>query len=339
MDSLWFEYYLPLIWAALIGTAIVLYVVLDGFDLGIGILFPWTREEGERDQMMNSVAPFWDGNETWLVLGGGGLWIAFPKAFAVIMPALYLPIIFMLLGLVFRGVAFEFRFVSKPNHHWWDVAFAGGSVVAAFCQGTVLGTVIHGITVVDGQFAGGPFDWLHPFAILCGLGLVAGYALLGSGWLMMRVEGPLEAKAQRWAPIALILLVAFIVAVSIWTPLAFPGLTDRWFKEPEIYYLWPVPLLTALFAWLASRGIANARGLQTFSSSVALFLLCFLGLAISVFPYLVPPTITLWDASAVPESQLFLLLGAVPLVPIILIYTGFIYWTFRGKLKPGEGYH
>jgi len=337
--SLWFDYYLPLIWALLIGTAIVLYVLLDGFDLGVGILFPWTREEGERDVMMNTVAPFWDGNETWLVLGGGGLWIAFPKAYAVIMPAVYLPVIFMLLSLVFRGVAFEFRFVSKPNHRRWDIAFAVGSTLAAFCQGVILGAVIYGVTVADGQFAGGPFDWLHPFSVLCGLGLVAGYALLGSGWLMMRTEGPLYGKARRWAVPSLGLLVAFIVAVSIWTPLAIPGIAERWFTTPEIYWLWPVPLFTALFAWLAMRGIDGGHGLQTFASSVGLFLLCFLGLAISVFPYLVPPTITIWEAAAAPESQLFMLLGTVPLLPIILIYTGFVYWTFRGKLKPGEGYH
>ncbi|WP_108660138.1 cytochrome d ubiquinol oxidase subunit II [Acuticoccus kandeliae] len=339
MDTLWFTTYLPLIWAALIGVAVVLYVLLDGFDLGMGILFPFTKDERERDQMMNSVAPFWDGNETWLILGGGGLWVAFPKAYAIIMPAVYLPIIFMLLALVFRGVAFEFRFVSKPNHRKWDIAFALGSTVAAFCQGMVLGAVVYGVPVTDAQFSGGPFDWLHPFSILCGVGLVAGYALLGSGWLMMRVEGELREKARRWARPLLFALVAFIAVVSIWTPLAIPPIADRWFSWPEIAYLVPVPLLTAWFTWLALRGVEAGKGAKTFLSSVALFVLCFAGLAISVFPYLVPRSITLWEAAAAPESQLFLLLGAVPMVPIILIYTGFIYWTFRGTLKPGEGYH
>ncbi|MCF3934573.1 cytochrome d ubiquinol oxidase subunit II [Acuticoccus sp. M5D2P5] len=339
METLWFTYYLPLIWAALIGVAVVLYVLLDGFDLGMGILFPFTKDEAERDQMMSSVAPFWDGNETWLVLGGGGLWVAFPQAFAIIMPSVYLPIIFMLLALVFRGVAFEFRFVSKPNHRKWDVAFALGSTVAAFCQGIVLGAIVYGVPVEDGQFSGGSFTWFHPFALLCGVGLVAGYALLGSGWLMMRTEGELAAKAKRWGRPLVIALLAFIVAVSVWTPLAIPPIADRWFRLPEFLYLLPVPLLTAGFAWLAIRGVEKGKGPQTFLSTVALFVLCFAGLAISTFPYLVPRSVTLWEAAAAPESQLFLLLGAVPMVPIILIYTGFVYWTFRGTLKPGEGYH
>jgi len=339
MDSLYLELYLPVIWVLLIATAISLYVILDGFDLGVGILFPWTRDETERDQMMNSVAPFWDGNETWLVLGGGGLWIAFPKAYAIIMPAFYLPVILMLLGLVFRGVAFEFRVVSKPNHRAWDVAFAVGSMVAAFFQGIILGGLISGITVVDGQYGGGPFDWFTPFGILCGLGLVAGYALLGAGWLMMRVEGALATRARRWALPLLVALLGFIVLVSVWTPLAVPRIADRWFSAPEIFYLWPVPLLTMLLAWVAVRGIDRGHGLTTFSASVGLFLLCFLGLGISVFPYLVPPTLTLWETAAVPETQIFLLLGAAPLVPLILMYTAFVYWTFRGKVRPDEGYH
>jgi len=337
--SLFMEFYLPVIWALLIATAIALYVILDGFDLGVGILFPWTRDEAERDQMMNSVAPYWDGNETWLVLGGGGLWVAFPKAYAIIMPAFYLPVILMLLALVFRGVAFEFRFVSKPKHRAWDVAFAGGSLVAAFFQGVILGGLINGVTVVDGQYGGGPFDWLTPFAVICGLGLVAGYALLGAGWLMMRIDGALAARARRWALPLLIALLTFIVVVSLWTPLVVPSIAERWFSTPEIYYLWPVPLLTALLAWVALSGIDAGRGLKTFAASVGLFLLCFLGLGISIFPYLVPPTLTLWETAAVPESQIFMLLGAAPLVPIILMYTAFVYWTFRGKLQPGQGYH
>ena len=194
------EYTMPVIWALLIGTAVALYIVLDGFDLGLGILFPYFRSEQDRDQMMNSVAPFWDGNETWLVLGGGGLWVAFPQAYAVIMPALYLPVILMLLALIFRGVAFEFRWVAKPRHRKWDIAFAAGSTVAALSQGIILGGLIQGITVVDGQFAGGAFDWLTPFTLMCGLGVVAGYALLGATWLMMKTEGPVEVRARRMAP-------------------------------------------------------------------------------------------------------------------------------------------
>src|SRR5690606_30579476 len=186
------EWYLPVIWASLIGLAVMMYVILDGFDLGIGILFPFTRQEEERDVMMNSVAPFWDGNETWLVLGGGGLWVAFPTAYAVIMPAFYLPVLGMLLALVLRGVSFEFRWVAKPSHLMWDVAFAGGSIVAAFLQGTILGGLLQGVEVVNRQYAGGPFDWLTPFSIFVGLAVVAGYALLGATWLVMRTEGPAQ---------------------------------------------------------------------------------------------------------------------------------------------------
>ncbi|MEW5421807.1 cytochrome d ubiquinol oxidase subunit II [Amorphus sp. 3PC139-8] len=333
------ESYLPVIWGGLIGTAITLYVLLDGFDLGIGILFPFAKSESERDHMMNSVAPFWDGNETWLILGGGGLWVAFPEAYAVIMPAMYIPVIFMLLGLIFRGVAFEFRFVSKPHHRLWDIAFAGGSLVAAFCQGLVLGGVIGGIDVVDGKFAGGPFDFLSPFGILCGFGLIVGYALLGSTWLMVRVEGGIAEKARKWAFPVLVALLAFIVAVSVWTPLIHPHIAERWFSVPNIYVLWIVPVVTALVALYAMRAIDAAKGLGAFAASVVLFLLCFLGLGISTFPYMVPPTLTVWDTAAVPASQLFTLFGALVMLPIILMYTAFVYWTFRGKLAPGEGYH
>ena len=333
------ETYLPVIWGGLIAAAITLYVILDGFDLGVGILFPFGRTEAERDHMMNSVAPFWDGNETWLILGGGGLWVAFPSAFAVIMPAMYIPVICMLLALVFRGVAFEFRFVSKPHHKMWDVAFSGGSIVAAFCQGLVLGGVLDGIPVTDGRFSGGPFDFLSPFAVVCGVGLVCGYALLGSTWLMMRIEGPAGTKARGWAFTALVLMLIFIVIVSIWTPLFDQHIAERWFSRPNIYVLWLVPLVTAGIALVAVRGIDANKGFQAFAASVGLYLLCFLGLGISTFPYLVPPTLTVWDTAAVPASQLFTLFGILVMLPIILMYTAFVYWTFRGKLLEGEGYH
>ncbi|WP_018697897.1 cytochrome d ubiquinol oxidase subunit II [Amorphus coralli] len=333
------ETYLPVIWGGLIAAAITLYVILDGFDLGIGILFPFGRSEAERDHMMNSVAPFWDGNETWLILGGGGLWVAFPSAFSVIMPAMYIPVILMLLALVFRGVAFEFRFVSKPHHKMWDIAFSAGSIVAAFCQGLVLGGVLDGIAVTDGQFSGGPFDFLSPFAIACGLGLICGYALLGSTWLMMRVDGTAGVKARGWAFTALVLMLIFIVVVSIWTPLFDQHIAERWFSRPNIYVLWLVPLATAALALVAMRGIDAHKGFQAFAASVGLYLLCFLGLGISTFPYLIPPTLTVWDTAAVPASQLFTLFGILVMLPIILMYTAFVYWTFRGKLAEGEGYH
>ena len=332
-------WYLPVIWAALIGTAVALYVVLDGFDLGTGILFPFARSERERDQMMDSIAPFWDGNETWLVLGGGGLWVAFPHAYAIIMPALYLPVIVMLLALVFRGVSFEFRAVADTSKKYWNFAFAAGSTLAAFCQGVILAGLIQGIDVEDSAFAGGPFDWARPFAFLCGLGVVAGYALLGATWLVMKTEGTVAERARRHAKELLIVVMVFMAAVSLWTPLAFPDIRERWFSVPNIYRLWPVPLLTLLVAVMAWRWLGERRDVLPFLAAVALFLLGYLGLAISTFPYIVPGVMTVWDAAAAPASQIFLLLGTIFLLPIILGYYVFIYWLFQGKVREGEGYH
>ena len=332
------EWYLPVIWAALIGTAVVMYVVLDGFDLGIGILFPFARSETERDQMMRTIAPFWDGNETWLVLGGGGLWVAFPKAYAVIMPAFYLPVIVMLLALVFRGVAFEFRTVSRSKT-WLNVAFTIGSTVAAFAQGIILGALVQGVAVRDGAYSGGPFDWATPFAFLCGLSLVAGYALLGATWLTMKTEGAVAERARGQAKILLSAVLVCMAVVSLWTPLAQPRIADRWFTLPNFFFLWPVPVITALTAYLAWRWIEGGRDVPPFLATIVLFLLGFLGLVISNFPYLVPPSLTVWETAAAPASQVFMLLGTLLLLPIVLGYIGFIYWLFRGKVREGESYH
>ncbi len=331
--------YLPVIWGLLIATAVMLYVILDGFDLGVGILFPTTRVEAERDQMMNSIAPFWDGNETWLVLGGGGLWVAFPQAYAVIMPAFYLPVIVMLLSLIFRGVSFEFRFVSKPGHRLWDFAFWIGSTLAAFAQGVILGGLIQGVTVVDGKFGGGPYDWATPFALLSGVGLVLGYALLGATWLIFKTDGAVQARARDQARMLLIAVLVAIAAVSLWTPITTPRIAERWFTTPNIFFLWPVPLITAGLGYVAWRGLDRARELTPFVASVGLFVLAYLGLGISVFPYLVPPTLTVWDTAAVPDSQIFTLIGTVIMLPIILGYFVFVFWTFRAKVGVEGGYH
>ncbi len=333
------EWYLPVIWAGLIGTAVMLYVVLDGFDLGIAILFPTTKDEGERDQMMNSVAPFWDGNETWLVLGGGGLWVAFPQAYAIIMPAFYIPVILMLLALIFRGVAFEFRWVAKPHHHRWDLAFWLGSTVAAFSQGLILGGLIQGVTVANGQFAGGPFDWLTPFTVMCGLGVVVGYALLGATWLIFKTEGPVAERARRQARTLLLALMGFAALVSLWTPLAHPRIAERWFTPGNLALLWPFPVLTAFCGYMAWKRLHGAHEFTPFAFTIAIFLLCFLGLSISNFPYLVPPSVTIWDAAAAPSSHVFVLIGVAFLLPMILFYTAFVYWTFRGKVRSDSGYH
>ena len=333
------EWYLPLIWAALIGVAVALYVVLDGFDLGVGILFPFARQERERDQMVDSIAPFWDGNETWLVLGGGGLLVAFPRAYAVIMPAFYLPVIAMLLALVFRGVAFEFRSVANTYKKYWNAAFAGGSTVAALAQGLILGGLIQGIKVENGAFAGGAFDFATPFAALCALGVTAGYALLGATWLVMKTDGAVADRARAHAKLLLLVVLGFMGIVSLWTPLAFPRIAERWFSTPNIFFLWPVPVVTGLVALLAWRWLETGRDIPPFLSAIALFMLGYLGLAISTFPYLVPPTLTVWQTAAAPGSQVFMLIGTVALLPIILGYVVFVYWLFRGKVREGEGYH
>jgi cytochrome d ubiquinol oxidase subunit II len=332
-------YWLPLVWAAIIAVAVTLYVILDGFDLGLGILFPFAPEEERRDVMMNTVAPFWDGNETWLVLGGGGLFVAFPKAYGVIMSGLYLPITIMLLALVFRGVAFEFRWVAKPNHQMWDRAFAWGSIVAAFSQGVVLGGLLQGIAVKDGQFSGGALDWLSPFPLICGFALVAGYALLGATWLVMKTEGELQLWARGRAELALVLTLAALAIVSLWTPLALPRISERWFSWPNILLLAPVPLLSLFAALQCWRGLVDRQNAKPFFSAIALFLLGFVGLVISNVPYLVPDSITVWQAAAAPSSQLFMLVGTLLMLPVILGYTAFVYWTFRGKVRAGEGYH
>lgn len=332
------EWYLPVIWAGLIGTAVAMYVILDGFDLGIGILFPFAESERERDQMMRTIAPFWDGNETWLVLGGGGLLVAFPRAYAVIMPALYLPVIVMLLSLVFRGVAFEFRTVSHSKT-WWSFAFSAGSTLAAFAQGVILGGLIQGIAVKDGAFAGSSWHWATPFALLCGLALVSGYALLGATFLNMKAEGPVALRARQQAKWVLFVVLGFMAAVSLWTPFSQPRIAERWFSLPNIYFLWPIPVVTALTVYWLWSWIENGREVPPFLAAIALFLLGYLGLVISNFPYLVPPSLTVWETAAAPASQIFMLLGTLVLLPIILGYVAFIYWLFRGKVREGESYH
>jgi cytochrome d ubiquinol oxidase subunit II len=332
------EWYLPVIWSALIGTAVVMYVILDGFDLGLGILFPTTESERERDQITSSIAPFWDGNETWLVLGGGGLWVAFPNAYAVVMPALYLPIIVMLLGLIFRGVAFEFRTVSRSKVRW-NFAFAAGSIVATFAQGVVLGGLIQGIKVENGVFVGGALDWATPFAALCGLSLVAGYALLGATWLVMKTEGVVAARARKQVAPLLITVLVLMAVVSLWTPFAYSRIAERWFSLPNLYFLWPVPLVTALLAYGVWRWNESGREVLPFLGSIGLFLLGYLGLVISNYPYLVPPSLTVWETAAAPASQIFMLIGTLFLLPMILGYFIFVYWLFRGKVREGEGYH
>ncbi|HEV7716905.1 MAG TPA: cytochrome d ubiquinol oxidase subunit II, partial [Steroidobacteraceae bacterium] len=285
------------------------------------------------------VAPFWDGNETWLVLGGTGLLVTFPVAYAIIMPALYLPLFTMLLALVFRGVAFEFRWVAKPHHRKWDIAFAAGSTVAALMQGLMLGGIIEGIRVEGRHFAGGPFDWLTPFSVMCAVGVLIGYSLIGACWLVMKTTADLERQARRFAVPLLAAFVALIVVVSVWTPLKDARVAERWFSWPNLLYLSPVPLITIVLVVVCLRGMRGQHPTSAFFSAVGLFVVALIGLAISMYPYVVPESFTLWEAAAAPESQIFLLIGTAVLIPFILGYTVFMYYTFRGKLQEGEGYH
>ncbi|CAH2599130.1 putative Cytochrome bd2, subunit II [Rhodovastum atsumiense] len=332
---------LPMIWAALIAFAVLAYVVLDGFDLGVGILFALERRDEDRDIMVNTVAPVWDGNETWLVLGGGGLLAVFPLAYAVILPALYPAIVAMLLALVFRGVAFEFRFraATRRGREAWDFAFFAGSTLAAFCQGMALGGLLQGIRVENRAYAGGWFDWLTGFTLLCGIALVIGYALLGASWLIWRTDGALQRRCRRYAGTLGATTLALIGVVSLWTPMLNPAFMQRWFGWPGILLTSPVPLLVLLLAWGFRRGLARRHEVTPFLCALGWFVLCYAGLGISLFPLIVPPSITIWDAAAPPESQAFLLVGAAVLVPMILCYTGYAYWVFRGKVTPGTHYH
>lgn len=330
---------LPLIWGGLIATAVLLYVLLDGFDLGIGILFPFAPSDKCRDRMMNSVAPFWDGNETWLVLGGGGLFAAFPLAYAIVMPALYIPVIFMLLCLIFRGVAFEFRFKADTSRYIWDHAFHFGSLGAAFAQGIILGAIVQGIEVEGRSFAGHPFDWLSGFSIMCGLGVVAGYILLGATWLIMKTEDQTQDWARKSAQYILIFVAIFMGIVSLWVPFLDNDLNARWFSTPNVYYLSVLPLITAivlLLTWLSLRN--HKSEVKPFLLSQALFLLGYLGLAISLWPWIVPYEVTLWEGAAAGTSLSLLIIGAGIMLPVILAYTGFCYYTFRGKTSHESHY-
>ncbi|WP_079224329.1 cytochrome d ubiquinol oxidase subunit II [Citrobacter werkmanii] len=332
---------ITVIWFIIIVFATLMYIVMDGFDLGIGMLFSIVHAPGERDVMVNSVAPVWDGNETWLVLGGAGLLGAFPLAYAVIADALAIPLTMMLIGLIFRGVAFEFRFKATPSHRlFWDYAFAGGSLLATVSQGIVVGAVINGFDIADRRFAGSALDWLTPFNVFCGLGLVAAYLLLGSTWLIMKSDGALQERMRKLTRHVLLALLAVIAMVSIWTPLNWQYIAERWFTLPNFYWFVPVPILvTILSLWIWRLSSDNTSHARPFILTLGLIFLGFSGLGISLWPYIIPPHVTLWDAAAPPASQMFMLVGTLIIIPVILMYTAWSYYVFRGKVSDGEGYH
>lgn len=327
------------VWAFIIAFAVFVYVVMDGFDLGLGMLFPLFPNKADRDVIMNSVAPVWDGNETWLVLGGGGLMAAFPLAYAVLMPALYTPMIAMLIGLVFRGVAFEFRWRTLRERNRWDVAFAGGSLLATLAQGVALGAILQGVHVEGRMYGGGWWDWLTPFSILTGVALVAGYGLLGATWLVMKTEGELRDHAYRLSWWLLFAMLVAIGAVSVATPFLDAEYARRWFAWPNILLTAPIPVAVAAVTALLLRSLANQQDYRPFFLSLALFALSYAGLGISMWPYIVPRSITIWQAAAPANSQIFMIYGVAVLIPIILAYTAWAYWVFRGKVNLESGYH
>ncbi len=330
--------YFTVIWIVIIGVAVLMYVVLDGFDLGVGILSRHAPSLADRNRMIASVSPFWDGNETWLILGAIGLLAAFPLAFAIIVPALYFPVLTMLVGLMFRGVAFEYRSVPGKRAELWDSAFFAGSVLAAFSQGVMLGMFVEGFTVTGREFSGSSFDWLAPFPLISGVALVFGYGLLGAGWLVLKTEGGLQDWARRMGTRMLSVVLIFIGVVTVYMLFHQPQVLGRWISFPNILVLWPVPLGTALAAIWVWRSFAGTREVQPFLATVAMFSVSFLGLAISLWPNIVPAHIDLWTAAASPNSQAFLLVGTAMLLPVILAYTGWSYWVFRGKVRADAGY-
>jgi cytochrome d ubiquinol oxidase subunit II len=329
---------LTTIWAFIIAFAVFAYVVMDGFDLGIGILFPALKEGEGRNRAMNSIAPVWDGNETWLVMGGGGLMAAFPLAYAVILPATYPLVIAMLLGLVFRGVAFEFRHRDDRHRPLWDFAFFAGSLTAALSQGMILGAILQGIEIAGRAYAGSWWDWLTPYTLLTGLGVVAGYVLLGACWLIWKLEGEVQAKAYRFAQAAALATLALMAAVSAYNLALFPEYRARWLAMPNVLFASQVPLLTAIIAGLLFHGLRKRWEIMPFVLALALFLLGMAGLGVTMWPFVVPDSLTIWDAAAPERSQVFMLVGVVFILPLILAYTGWSYWVFRGKVGD-EGYH
>ena len=329
---------LTIVWAIVIAFAVAMYVVMDGFDLGIGILFPGFTVGKERDQAMNAIAPVWDGNETWLVLGGGGLLAAFPLAYAIILPALYAPLTAKLLGLVFRGVAFEFRWRDPGHRRWWDAGFFGGSLVATFAQGVTLGALLQGIEVDGRAYGGGWWDWLTGFSLLTGISLVIAYALLGACWLIWKTEGRIQGDARRYARLALPAMFVAVGLVSLWTPFLENQYYRRWFEFPGLIVTIPMPLLVATASWQLWQSLRRDVDWHPFLYALALFALSLAGLGISMWPDVIPGRVSIWEAAAPESSQLFMLVGAAVLIPLILAYTAWSYWVFRGKVGE-EGYH
>ena len=333
------ETVLPVVWFFIIGFAVVMYVLLDGFVLGIGILAPFADDENQRDLMMNTAAPIWDGNETWLVLGGAGLFAAFPRAYAVVLSTLYLPVLLMLIALIFRGVAFEFRFKAESTRRLWGIAFNIGSTFAAFAQGVILGALVEGMPLKGGKYIDGAFAWFSPFSMLTGIAVVFGYALLGATWIVLKTDGRVQRIAFDLTRPLMMGVIAFMLLVSAWLPFLDPNLRERWFTWPNFLYLSPVPVLTALNAVLLWRAVLKNHELAPFVLSLCFFGLGFVGLVAGLWPNIVPPSLSIWEAASSPHAQGFVLVGAAIMIPAVLAYTFYSYRVFRGKVTAEEGYH
>ena len=334
------ETVLPVAWFGVIGFGVLMYVLLDGFVLGLGVLAPFAEDGQQLDHMMNTAAPIWDGNETWLVLGGVGLLAAFPRAYAIVLSALYLPVLLMLIALVFRGVAFEFRFKARRGRRFWGAAFALGSMFTAFAQGVILGALVEGMPLEEGKYAGGALDWFSPFSMLTGAAVVFGYALLGSTWLILKTEGRLQRIARTLTRPLVLAVAAFMGLVSAWLPFLDSRIMARWFEDGNFWWLSPVPVLAlanVVLLWRAA--MREGRDARPFLLTLSFFGLGFAGLVLGMWPNIVPPSLSIWEAASPPSSQGFVLVGLIVLLPLILGYTAWAYHVFRGKVAADVGYH
>ncbi len=330
---------LPVVWFFIIGFGVLMYVLMDGFVLGIGILAPFAESEQQLDQMMNTAAPIWDGNETWLVLGGAGLLAAFPKAYAIALSGLYLPVLLMLIALILRGVSFEFRFKAHTSKHLWGICFGVGSIAAGFAQGVILGAIVEGMPLAEGRYLGGPLDWFSPFSMLTGVAVVFGYALLGSTWLILKTDGPLQNVAFALTRPLVAVVVAFMGLVSTWLPFLSSQIMARWFESGNFVWLSPVPLLALVNAVVLWRAVMRRADYAPFILALTFFGLGFVGLVLGMWPNLLPPSLSIWEAAAPPSSQGFVLVGTAIMLPAVLGYTWWSYSVFRGKVAADSGYH
>ena len=325
------------VWAALTAMAMIFYVILDGISLGVGLLFPAARDESERNTMMQSIAPVWDANETWLVFGGAAIFVAFPIVYSILSTALYVPLMAFIMGLIFRGVTFEFR-AEAARKTVWDRAFFWGSLAAVVSQGLMLGGILSGIAVSREAFSGLPLDWLNPFSVMVALSLIPGYIMLASCYLIIKTDGPVQDLAYRNALRSVLLVLFFMAVVTVWTPYHYPLVWKHWFSPPRIYFVWSFPLLGMGAALKLIESLRKRRETGPLVYAIGLFMSGYLGLLTSLYPYAIPPAVTLAEAAAQAETLRFALWGAVIVLPVIIGYVIYSYSVFRGKVGEEQYY-